>query len=144
MDDDRHRSSWPPPVASNTTSLLAASAVNGAGRERAHDASRRRLGLLYALNTLGSVGGTLVATFVAIEALGIQATLWSAVAVNLVVAGVALWQAPRWPAEPAAASTAAAGPSDRPPKALVLAGAAGSGLCLPPSTRATRCSSSKP
>ena len=54
--------------------------------EHAGDASRRRMGLLYGVNTLGAVLGTLWATFVSLETLGTNLTVWSASAVNAVVA----------------------------------------------------------
>jgi spermidine synthase len=50
----------------------------------------RELGLLYALNTAGAVGGTLLAGFVLIRDVGVHPTLWLAVAANLGVGGVAL------------------------------------------------------
>ncbi len=49
------------------------------------DPERRRVALLYGANTLGAVGGAMVATFVALEALGTHRTLWAACAVNLAV-----------------------------------------------------------
>jgi predicted membrane-bound spermidine synthase len=58
--------------------------------QRSEDPHRRHLGVLYALNTLGSVGGALVGTFLAIEWWGIRQTLWIAVAVNVAVACVAI------------------------------------------------------
>jgi spermidine synthase len=54
------------------------------------DSSRRGVALLYGLNTLGAVAGTLLSTFVLLEHLGNRQTLFAAVAVNLVVAVVAL------------------------------------------------------
>lgn len=45
----------------------------------------RRVGLLYALNTLGAVVGTALAGYVLLPALGMRATLWLAAAVNLMV-----------------------------------------------------------
>ncbi len=56
------------------------------------DSGRRGVALLYGLNTLGAVAGTLLSTFVLLERLGNRQTLFAAVAVNLVVAVVAL----RW------------------------------------------------
>ena len=58
--------------------------------QRPGDPNRRNLGLLYAMNTLGSVGGVMLATFLAIEWWGIRQTLWMAVAVNAVVAATAI------------------------------------------------------
>lgn len=49
------------------------------------DASRRRVALLYGVNTLGGVAGAVIATFILIEAYGTRTTLWIACAVNLAV-----------------------------------------------------------
>ncbi len=74
-----------------------------------------RLGLLYALNTLGGVAGCLAAGFFLLEWLGLSGTTWAAVAGNLVVAALALALAQREavpePAghEPAAGATEPAG-----------------------------------
>ena len=53
--------------------------------ESEDDASRRRVALLYGLNTLGAVLGTLLATFYALERLGNRETLLTAVGVNALV-----------------------------------------------------------
>ncbi len=53
---------------------------------RASDTGRRTAGLLYAVNTLGAVLGALVTTFVAIELVGIDRTIWIAALLNLLVA----------------------------------------------------------
>jgi predicted membrane-bound spermidine synthase len=57
--------------------------------EESDDARRRSTALLYGLNTLGAVTGCLIATFVALEALGNRRTLWAACLVNLAVAALA-------------------------------------------------------
>jgi len=57
--------------------------------ERSADAGRRAVGLLYAVNTLGAVLGTLLATFVALEILGVRKTIWEAALLNLLVSLVA-------------------------------------------------------
>lgn len=44
-----------------------------------------RVGLLYAINTAGAVGGTLAAGFVLLPALGLRATVWIGVAANACV-----------------------------------------------------------
>lgn len=44
-----------------------------------------RVGLLYATNTLGAVGGTVVAGFVLLPLLGLNGTVWVGVVINLVV-----------------------------------------------------------
>ncbi len=55
------------------------------------DKTRRSVALLYGANTLGAVCGALVATFLALEHLGVRGTLWSASGINLLVAGAAWW-----------------------------------------------------
>ena len=45
----------------------------------------RRVGGLYAINTLGAVGGAVVAGFILLPDLGLRGTVWCGVAVNLVV-----------------------------------------------------------
>jgi spermidine synthase len=50
-----------------------------------------RVGALYALNTLGAVGGTLATAFLLLPALGLRATIWLAVAINACVFGFAAW-----------------------------------------------------
>jgi spermidine synthase len=57
--------------------------------EDAADRSRRTVGLLYGVNTVGAVLGTLWATFVSLERWGTTVTLLAAGAVNLVVAACA-------------------------------------------------------
>lgn len=54
--------------------------------ESSADPGRRRVGLLYAVNTLGAVLGTLLTTFFALEILGIRKTVWVAALLNLLVA----------------------------------------------------------
>jgi spermidine synthase len=54
--------------------------------ESVRDVHRRSLGVLYGVNTLGAVAGTMWATFIALEKLGVRATIWSAAALNLIVA----------------------------------------------------------
>ncbi len=63
--------------------------------ERTEDRARRRMGLLYAANTLGAVAGATWANFVALEALGTRASLWTAAVLNLVVALLAIGLAKR-------------------------------------------------
>ena len=53
------------------------------------DSGRRAVALLYGVNTLGAVAGTLVSTFVLLEQLGNRTTLLIAVGVNVIVALVA-------------------------------------------------------
>lgn len=55
-----------------------------------NDPARRKLAVLYGLNTLGAVAGTLLSTFWLVELLGVRAALWSAAAVNVLAAVIAL------------------------------------------------------
>ena len=57
--------------------------------ERTADRSRRTVGLLYGVNTVGAVLGTLWATFVSLERRGTTVTLLGSGVVNLIVAAVA-------------------------------------------------------
>jgi spermidine synthase len=54
--------------------------------ERSADSGRRVVGLLYAVNTLGAVLGTLATTFFSLEVLGVRKSIWVAALLNLVVA----------------------------------------------------------
>ncbi|MGD2071560.1 MAG: fused MFS/spermidine synthase, partial [Gemmatimonadota bacterium] len=63
---------------------------------RSTDAGRRTVGLLYAVNTLGAVTGTVVTVFWALELEGIRKTVWLAALVNLLVAMTARAMARRW------------------------------------------------
>ena len=65
---------------------------------RDEDAGRRRVAILYGINTLGAVSGALLATFALLEHLGAGATLWAACAVNAAVGACALWVARAYPA----------------------------------------------
>jgi len=94
----------------------------------AGDASRRRVALLYGVNTLGGVAGAVIATFILIEAYGTRTTLWIACAVNLAV-GVAAFLVARGAAPPPqfiAADEPAAPPQT--PIWIVYAMAAGTGF----------------
>jgi spermidine synthase len=53
--------------------------------ERAGDSGRRVVGLLYAVNTLGAVLGTLLTTFFSLEVLGVRKSIWIAALLNLLV-----------------------------------------------------------
>ncbi|HVR98883.1 MAG TPA: fused MFS/spermidine synthase, partial [Thermoanaerobaculia bacterium] len=81
--------------------------------ESSADAGRRRVGLLYAVNTLGAVLGTLLTTFFALEVLGIRKTVWVAALLNLLVAlaarRMALRATTESAGEPVARDDAAAG-----------------------------------
>ena len=65
------------------------------------DHSRRDVGLLYGLNTLGAVLGAFLSTFFLLELFGTRATLWSACAINLLNALVAWKLSQRWGPLPA-------------------------------------------
>ena len=67
------------------------------------DTSRRSIGLLYGLNTLGAVTGAVAATFLLLEIFGNRLTLWLAAAVNVAVALIAL-RISKSTAEPQAAA----------------------------------------
>lgn len=88
------------------------------------DARRRNVAILYGVNTLGAVVGTVLATFALIEQLGTRGTLWTAAALNLVVGVVAILVARRQAPlaeEPAPAQSPV---QDGPPARFVLAAAA--------------------
>ncbi len=57
--------------------------------ESEDDRGRRRVGLLYGINTLGAVTGCVLATFFLLERFGTRRTLWIACGLNLGVALVA-------------------------------------------------------
>lgn len=48
-----------------------------------------RVGMLYATNTLGAIGGTLTAGFLLLPMVGLNGTVWVGVAINLIVFGLA-------------------------------------------------------
>ena len=73
-----------------------------------------RVGQLYAVNTLGAVGGVLAATFGLMEGLGLQGTTQAIAAVNFSVAGAAwLWGSQRAVSSGAAAAIKKTAPSNR-------------------------------
>ncbi|HSO33368.1 MAG TPA: fused MFS/spermidine synthase [Labilithrix sp.] len=105
--------------------------------EDERDGARRRVAVLYGVNTFGAVLGTLLANFFVLEIFGTRLTLWIAALVNLLVAVIARGVARRLP-EPAEVVVEAA-PRDEPaadasfvaqtlpwfpPAAAALAGAA--------------------
>ena len=77
--------------------LLMGGTLPAAARsvETSDDTGRRVVALLYGVNTLGAVAGTLLSTFVLLERFGNRATLFLAVGVNVVVAIVARWMSAR-------------------------------------------------
>lgn len=101
------------------------------------DSGRRHVAILYGVNTLGAVLGTLLSTFVLLERYGNRATLWLACAVNLLVAYAARAQAnrdsapvPSSAAEEVAAPSAGAASLPLPPLWFVLFAAALAGLAF--------------
>ena len=81
-----------------------------------------QLSLLYALNTLGAVAGSLAAGFLLILALGTHGTLWLAVGLNLAVGAIALLLS-GWTDE--ASDGASASPPPEPEHSASMRGAAG-------------------
>ncbi len=71
----------PPTILMGGTLPALARAVTGDG-----EANRESTALIYGINTIGAVFGTLAATFVMIEAGGLRATLWTACCINVLVA----------------------------------------------------------
>ena len=70
-----------------------------------------RVALLYAINTAGAVGGTVVAAFALLPALGLNRTVWVGVAINALVFVIAAALARgRRDSAPAGETVAAAGP----------------------------------
>jgi spermidine synthase len=59
------------------------------GVTRPSDVGRRDVAVLYGLNALGAVAGSLVATFFLLEHVGTRGTLWIAAGINLLVAAAA-------------------------------------------------------
>ena len=80
--------------------------------EHDSDASRGRLALLYATNTMGAVLGTLLSTFFLFELFGTRLTLWTAVLINLLVAVFARGVGRDAPPLPIGAESDSAGASD--------------------------------
>lgn len=74
-----------PAVIMGGTLPAAARAITTEG-----DSSRKNLGLLYGINTLGAVSGVLLSNFILLERLGGRLTLYVAVCVNLAAALLAL------------------------------------------------------
>ncbi len=72
--------------------------------ERVGDSGRRVVGLLYAVNTLGAVLGTLLTTFFSLEVLGVRKSIWIAALINLLVVMAARGLARELPREELEAS----------------------------------------
>ena len=88
---------------------------------RSEDQIGPRVGLLYALNTVGAVGGTVTAGFLLLPALGLSGTVWVGVFVNALVFVIAAWIA----RSIAPLQTSAAEPAAAEPAAIKPAAAAG-------------------
>jgi len=71
--------------------FLMGGTLPAAARAVSSDGARRSVGVLYGVNTLGAVFGTLVTTFYVLEHLGNRNTLFVAVGVNVCVGLVALF-----------------------------------------------------
>lgn len=117
------------PSQRSAQSLVQRADVVAAARavEDDKDSGRRHVAILYGVNTLGAVLGTLLSTFVLLERYGNRATLWLACAVNLLVAYAARAQAnrdsapvPSSAAEEVAAPSAGAASLPLPPLWFVL------------------------
>ncbi len=102
--------------------FLMGGTLPAAARAASHalDRGRRSLGLLYGVNTLGAVTGALVTTFFAVELLGTRRAIWTAAALNALVAVVAR----AWAREvdPIAAPASGRDPSSLDPSAAPASG----------------------
>lgn len=98
------------------------------------DSARRRVAALYGVNTLGAVAGSLLSTFVALERLGNHGTLFAAVALNTLVAGLAWFMSngveTRVSADREKSSEAEAGIAPSAPRAFVLGAAFTTGFAF--------------
>jgi spermidine synthase len=91
--------------------------------ETSEDTRRRRVALLYGVNTLGAVIGCLASNFFMLEVFGTRSTLWRAAGLNLLVG---LWAASLSRATSAPAETEVSGEpalEDAPPAPFILAAA---------------------
>ncbi len=75
----------------------------------------RRIGLLYAMNTAGAVGGALVTAFMLLPELGLEHTIWVGAALNALVFLLAIALARRTPHEKPAEGYALSAPVKKPP-----------------------------
>lgn len=96
----------------------------------------RPLSFLYGLNTLGAVVGAVLAGFVLLRLYSVSATLYAAVAVNVLIGALSFWLQARRPPGPADAAPGPAVTGDAAPgrstsfaAALVLGGIGVSGFC---------------
>ena len=75
-----------PTAMMGMTLPLLSAAVSGPGR-----ANGTNISLLYAINTLGAMSGTLLSGLILIPAIGIQRSFLLAAALNVIVGGIAIW-----------------------------------------------------
>jgi hypothetical protein len=96
------------------------------------DVSRRSLGVLYGVNTLGAVTGALAGTFYLFENFGNHLTLWWAVGLNLVIALLAIQISKAGPETPMDVPATTADESGAPPArtAFLLAAAGAVGFAF--------------
>ncbi|MGZ8781592.1 MAG: fused MFS/spermidine synthase, partial [Thermoanaerobaculia bacterium] len=87
------------------------------------DAGRRRLALLYGINTLGAVAGALIATFVMLERFGNRATLLIAAVLNIAVGALAFYLGRRTVRQETAAPEGGFRASALPPRLVLVAAA---------------------
>ncbi|MDI1429881.1 fused MFS/spermidine synthase [Polyangium sorediatum] len=93
-----------PTVAMGATLPILARVVAGEVGER----SRRRLSLLYAINTAGGAIGALTSAYLVLPALGVRGTIWAAALANVTIGVTAIVVGRRAPVEapaPAAEAT---------------------------------------
>jgi spermidine synthase len=116
----------PTTLMGGTLPLLAQHFV---AREGGSEAGAK-VGALYALNTFGAVAGTALASFVLMPAIGVRATNFAAVGINVALAVAILALSRSAGAPPAAATpTATPTPPSSTPGALILVAFAISGAC---------------
>ena len=84
-----------PTVAMGATLPILARVVAGEVGER----SRRRLSLLYAINTAGGAIGALTSAYLVLPALGVRGTIWAAALANVTIGVTAIVAGRRAPAE---------------------------------------------
>jgi len=102
-----------PTLAMGGTLPAAARAVTRAG-----DTRRQDVASLYALNTIGAVAGSMIATFWMLELWGTRRTMWLAAGLNLLVAVAARQVDRKWAGAAGEAGMAAEDPALPAPPAL--------------------------
>ncbi|MDI1478364.1 fused MFS/spermidine synthase [Polyangium sp. y55x31] len=102
-----------PTVAMGATLPILSRVVAGEVGER----SRRRLSLLYAINTAGGAIGALTSAYLVLPALGVRGTIWAAALANVTIGLTAIVAGRRAPAEsPAPAAKGTNEATDETPK----------------------------